>query len=207
MNLLRIDSSARSNLVSRFLTDRFTELFRKANPDAEVRERDLCSTRMPNITDDWSATFGASVELTDAQKEYLSISDALIAELFAADLVVIGSPMYNLTISWPLKAWIDQVVRVGKTMTYGTNGPKGLLGGRRVVVITSKGGAYSPEPSARDFGFQQAYLRRVLGAIGLNDVVFIHANHQRPGPAATPAQEEALKRIEQIVMQIGGKGR
>jgi FMN-dependent NADH-azoreductase len=108
MKLLRIDSSARRNSVSRQLTERFVETWRKQNREGEVIVRDLAITRLPLITDEWTlAAHSDLAKLTPAQRETLSISDELVEELLAADVIVIGAPMYNLTISAPLKAWID----------------------------------------------------------------------------------------------------
>src|SRR4029077_2271577 len=133
MKLLQIDSSARTSSVTRRLTTRFTEKWRKNHPDGEVIQRDLPAPALPLITDDWSATRLEDSKLTPAQRSYLSTSDALIEELAAADTVVIGAPMYNFSIPSSLKAWIDHVVRIGKTVGYGPNGPQGLLTRKKVV--------------------------------------------------------------------------
>jgi FMN-dependent NADH-azoreductase len=112
MKLLQIDSSARrTSSVSRQLTAKFAEEWRKSHPDGEVIQRDLSATTLPLITDDWGATYLEDSQLTLTQRSYLSTSDQLIRELAAADTVVIGAPMYNFTIPSSLKAWIDQVVR------------------------------------------------------------------------------------------------
>src|SRR5712692_3292243 len=198
MKLLKIDSSARRSSVSRQLTAKFVEAWKEENPDGVVLERDLSTTLLPHITDDWSATYGDPSELTPAQQQYLSTSDALIEELVGADTIVVGAPMYNFTISWELKAWIDQVVRVGKTMSYGATGPKGLLGGKKVVVITSRGGAYSADSPDAHPEFQESYLRRILGFIGLTDITFIHAESQARPEQAASSFAVALARISQI---------
>src|SRR6266852_2399372 len=142
MKLLQIDSSARASSVTRRLTAKFAEEWRTNNPDGEVIQRDLSVTAFPLITDDWGAAHLEDSKLTPAQRSYLSTSDELIEELKAADTVVIGAPMYNFSIPSLLKAWIDQIVRIGKTLGYGPNGRQGLLTRKRVVVITSRGGAY-----------------------------------------------------------------
>jgi FMN-dependent NADH-azoreductase len=117
-------------------------------------------------------------KLTPAQRSYLSTSDELIEELQAADTVVIGAPMYNLSIPSLLKAWIDQIVRLGKTVGYGPNGPQGLLARKKVVVITSRGAAYEKGTARGAFDFQEPYLFHILAIIGLTDVTFIHAENQ-----------------------------
>src|SRR2546428_7115819 len=179
MKLLQIDSSARrTSSVSRQLTAKFAEEWRKSHPDGEVIQRDLSATALPQITDDYGATYLEDSQLTLAQRSYLSTSDQLIQELAAADTVVIGAPMYNFTIPSSLKAWIDQVVRLGKTVGYGPNGPQGLLGRKKVVVITSRGSAYEKGTAREAFDSQEPYLRHILGFTGLTAVTFIHAKKQ-----------------------------
>jgi len=140
MKLLRIDSSARKNSVSRQLTAKFVESWRKQNPNAEVIERNLATTNLPYVTGEWvEAAFTDPRNLTTEQRLVLATSDTLIEELRQADVIVIGAPMYNFAIPAPLKAWIDQIVRVGQTIVYSPSGPKGILDGKKVYVITSWG--------------------------------------------------------------------
>ena len=115
MRLLRIDSSARGHSVSRQFTSEFVKSWKEQNPDGKVVERDLARTPLPHITDDWMTIFSDQSGLTPQQQAYFSISNELIDELLGSDIVVIGSPMHNFTVSWELKAWIDQVVRLGRT--------------------------------------------------------------------------------------------
>jgi len=140
MKLLQIDSSARAGSVTRRLTSKFAEQWKANHPAGEVIQRDL-STTLPVITDDWSATQIEPSKLSSAQRNYLSTSDRLIEEMQFADTIVIGAPMYNFAIPSLLKAWIDQIVRVGKTVAYGPSGRQGLLENKRVFVITARGGA------------------------------------------------------------------
>src|SRR5882762_6648823 len=184
MKLLQIDSSARTTSVTRRLTTKFAEEWRKNHPDGDVTQRDLSATALPLITDDWIATQLEDSKLTPAQRAYLSTSDELIEELAAADTVVIGVPMYNFSIPSSLKAWIDQIVRIGKTVGHGPNGPQGLLARKKVVVITSRGGAYEKGTAKEAYDFQEPYLRHVLGFMGLTDVTFIHAENQGRAEAA-----------------------
>jgi FMN-dependent NADH-azoreductase len=199
MKLLQIDSSARASSVTRRLTAKFAEEWRKNHPDGEVIQRDLSATILPQITDDWNATRLEESKLTPAHRSYLSTSDELIEELEAADTVVIGAPMYNFTIPSSLKAWIDQIVRLGKTVGYGPNGPQGLLARKKVVVITSRGGAYEKGTAKGAFDFQEPYLRHILGFIGLTDVTFIHAENQAREEAAI-FFAAAAERIGEIVV-------
>jgi FMN-dependent NADH-azoreductase len=196
MKLLRIDSSARRNSVSRQLTQRFVEAWQEENPSGDVMERDLATTHLPLITDEWTLAAHTGPErLTPAQRETLFVSDVLIEELLAADTIVIGAPMYNFTVSAPLKAWIDQIVRIGRTVHYGPSGPDGVLKGKKVIVLTSRGGSFRPGTPAAQYDHQEPYLRHILGFIGLTDVTFIHAENQKPGDQAEPSRAAAVEQL------------
>ncbi len=206
MKLLRIDSSARRNSVSRQLTGRFVEAWQHEHPDGTVIERDLAATALPNITDEWvQAIHSDPATLTPEQKaeqkQVLAISDTLVDELIQADTIVIGAPMYNFAIAAPLKAWIDQVVRVGKTVQWTAAGPQGVLKGKKVYVVTSRGGAYRPSTPTERFDYQEPYLRHILGFIGLTDVTFIHAENQKPGAQAEIAKAAAIAQIQQLAAE------
>jgi FMN-dependent NADH-azoreductase len=194
MKLLQIDSSARSASVTRQLTARAAEEWKGNTPEGVIIYRDLAATQFPPITDDWNATHVEASKLSPAQRSYLSTSDQLIEELRAADTIIIGAPMYNFSISSPLKAWIDQIVRIGKTFSSGPNGPRGLLERKKVFVITARGGAYEKGTPTGAFDFQVPYLRHILGFIGLTDVTFIHAENQSREQAATSIKS-AVERI------------
>jgi FMN-dependent NADH-azoreductase len=198
MKLLRIDSSARTASVTRLLTARAAEEWKGNNPNGDVIHRDLLSIQIPPITDDWSATLLEASKLSPGQRSYLSTSDQLIDELRGADTIIIGAPMYNFSISSPLKAWIDQIVRIGKTFGSGPNGSRGLLESKRVIVITARGGAYEKGSAKEAFDFQEPYLRHILGFIGLTDVTFIHAENQSRDQAAA-SLESAAERIRGLL--------
>ncbi len=201
MKLLRIDSSARHSSVTRKLTAQFTETWKRENPGGQVTERDLTTTLLPLITDEWVE--GSSVDpaqRTAAHQRAISASDALIAELVEADTIVIGAPMYNFSIPFPLKAWIDQVVRKSQTFSYGPDGPKGLLKDKKVFVITSRAGAYGPGSPMESADFQEPYLRFILGFIGITDVSFIHAESQGR-EAGSISLAAAAQQIEQSARQ------
>jgi FMN-dependent NADH-azoreductase len=199
VKLLRIDSSARSLSVTRRLTAVFAEHWKHQHPAGLIVHRELHSLNVPPITDDWSATFGAPEDMTAEQRSYLTVSDAFIAELMEADVVLIGAPVYNLMISAPLKAWIDHVVRLNRTVAYGPSGPHGLLKGKRVIVVTSRGGASSPDPRAPNFDLQASYLRHVLAFIGLDDVAFVQAENQR-GAQGQAAFDGAVERLKELAV-------
>jgi FMN-dependent NADH-azoreductase len=197
MKLLRIDSSARRNSISRQLTAKFVEVWKKENPQGEVIERDLAQTTLPHITDEWMlAAHSDQATLTPVQREVLAISDALVDELLAADTIVIGAPMYNLTVSAPLKGWIDQIVRAGRTVLWSASGAQGVLKGKKVFVLTSRGGSFRPGTPAAQYDHQEPYLRHILGFIGLSDVTFIHAENQKPGELAEPSRSAAMEQLQ-----------
>jgi FMN-dependent NADH-azoreductase len=106
--------------------------------------------------------------------------------------------MYNFAIPAPLKAWIDQVVRVGKTVLFAASGPQGILKGKKVYVVTSRGGAFRPGTPTERFDYQEPYLRHILAFIGLTDVTFIHAENQKPGAQAETAKAAAIAQIREL---------
>lgn len=199
MKLLRLDSSARRDSVSRQLTAEFVRLWQAAHPDGQLLERDLAAAPFSIINDDWLAAMRAeSSQHTAPQRGAISPSDLYIGELISADLIVIGAPMHNFNISWPLKAWIDQIVRLGKTVIYTEKGPKGLLQNKKVIVISSRGGSYQPGTPRAHLDFLEPYLRAIFAFIGLTDVAFIHADNQfRPDEAAL-GKAAASQQIAQL---------
>ncbi len=193
--LLIVDSSPRSNSVSRRLTRHVAEQWKQRNPEGRIIERDLTAATPAYLSEAWIQAMATPEEKrTAGQKTVLAESDAYIAELMAADVIVIGAPMHNFTISAPLKAWIDQIVRAGKTFSYGDQGPKGLLpSGKQVLVIVSRGGTYG-EGSPADF--QVPYLRHMLHFVGLNHLRVIDADRQAFGA------ETAQKSVDEAIAQL-----
>jgi FMN-dependent NADH-azoreductase len=182
-NLLVINSSAaREGSVSRELVEFAVDRLLQASPLATVVRRDLGAQPVPHLSVD---TLGGvrGAPATTAEKEARALSDALIAELRAADTIVIGAPMYNFGVTTSLRAWFDHVLRAGETFSYSAEGPKGLLAGKRVIVIESRGGLYSEGP-AKVIDFQEPYLRHLLGFVGITDVTFVHAEKIGYGPEA-----------------------
>jgi FMN-dependent NADH-azoreductase len=186
MHILAINSSVTGEAsVSRQLVEQAVTMLRAAHPGADVTWRDLAAEPVPHLT----AGNLAGVRGIPATAEELAArtrSDALIAELRAADTVVIGAPMYNFSIPTVLRAWFDHVLRAGETFQYSQTGPEGLLKGKRVIVVESRGGAYGEGP-AQAIDFQEPYLRHLLGFIGLTDVHFVRAEKIGYGPEARAA--------------------
>jgi FMN-dependent NADH-azoreductase len=194
-SLLVINSSAaREGSVSRLLVEETVARLLEANPYAPVVRRDLGDTPVPHLTVDTLAGV-RGVPSTLAEKQARQLSDELIAELRAADTIVIGAPMYNFGVTTALRAWFDYVLRAGETFSYSEAGPKGLLPGKRVIVIESRGGLYSEGPAAA-VDFQEPYLRHLLGFIGITDLTFVHAEKIGFGAEARAASvSQARSRI------------
>jgi FMN-dependent NADH-azoreductase len=195
--LLIVNSSPRSNSVSRRLTRHAAEQWQKSNPHGRVIERDLTAASPSYLTDAWiQAIYTAADQRTTVQKALLKESDALIDEILAADVIVIGAPMHNFTISAPLKAWIDQIARPGRTYSYSEKGPKGLLpADKQVLVIVSRGGAYE---DGSPIDFQVPYLRHMLHFVGLNNLTVIDADKQAFGSeAAQKSVDDAIATLSQ----------
>ena len=183
--ILHINSSVRTQgSLSRQLTGEFLANWKAANPADSVVERDLAAAPVPHLTEQMMAAFFMPPDQrTPEQAQTLRLSDALVDELLAADVIVIGAPMYNFSVSSTLKAWIDHVARAGRTFQYGPTGVVGLVTGKRVFIVTAAGGVYSEGP-AQASDFLATYLRSVLGFIGMTDITFVRAEGLAMGEAA-----------------------
>jgi FMN-dependent NADH-azoreductase len=173
--LLYINSSVRNEgSISRQVTGEFINKWKAARPGDNVIERDLAAQPLPHLNEETlGAFFTPTEQRSAAQSQAARLSDDAVAQLVSADVIVIGAPMYNFSVSSGLKAWIDHVARAGLTFKYTESGPVGLLQGKKVYVFTSRGGVYSEGP-AKSLDFHETYLRGVLGFLGLTDVTFIH---------------------------------
>lgn len=170
-HLLHLDSSAAgSGSFSRRLGRHLVVGWSRREPGAVLAYRDLDAEPLPFVSETWVSAAHTPVEQQDHRLAFaLSRSDQLIAELLAADVLVIGAPMYNFGIPASLKAWVDQVVRVGRTFGYDGPTPVGMVHGKRAVVIATSGGD-ALRYEAMGLDFRTSYLRAVLGFIGITDV-------------------------------------
>ncbi len=175
--LLHIDSSPLyGRSVSRQLSNAFVDQWKSSHPDGIVVERDLNATSIPPINAAWvGAVYTPEAARTPQQKELLSLSDSLLAELEQADEYVFGVPMHNFGVPSVLKLWIDQIARVGKTFTYADGRPKGLMIGKKATFIIATGGMYDAQTQMASFNFVEPYLRSLFGFLGLTDVTFLTA--------------------------------
>lgn len=170
--LLVVETSPRSDAsISRQLTRRFIADWRAVHPQGEVVVRDLATTDLPYVNAEWlKAYFTAAEHQSPAMKETLRLSDDLVAELLAADHLVIATPVYNYNVPAVLKAWIDHIVRKGQTL--GFNG-EGLVTGKTATVLIASGGIYGEGSPIRDRDIATHYLRLILSVIGITDVAFV----------------------------------
>lgn len=185
-HILRIDASARtSGSTTRVLADQLESRLVEQSYGATVTRRDLNVTPPAFLTENWvGASFTDESERSDDQKALLAGSEKLIAELEAADTIIITAPIYNFAIPATLKAWIDQVARARRTFRYTEAGPEGLLKGKRAYIVFASGGV----PLGSQVDFASGYLKHVLGFIGITDVHVIAADgHQMDGSAISRA--------------------
>lgn len=186
-NLLHLDSSPRGDRsVSRQLTHKFVTAWQQAQPDTKVTYRDLGHQIIPPVDEPWiAAAFAPPEASTPEMESALKISNELIDELIAADYYVLGVPMYNFSIPSNLKAYIDQIVRVGRTFVVNEQGGyEGLVHGKKMLIITARGGAYTPGTPYAQYDFQEPYLRAIFGMIGITDITFIHGDNLSSGAEA-----------------------
>jgi FMN-dependent NADH-azoreductase len=175
--ILHIDSSPLGERsVSRKLTAKTLAELKAKHPGSKVITRDFGAKPLPHLSGTVIGAFFTPPDKRDAVlNEAIKFSDQAIDELAAADIIVIGAPMWNFGIPSSLKAWIDHVVRAGRTFKYGAAGPESLLPpGKKVIIASSRGGVYSDGPM-KSMDYQETYLKAILGFIGLHDVSFVRA--------------------------------
>jgi FMN-dependent NADH-azoreductase len=198
MNILQLNSSARAeNSHSTRLGNSIVERLRASEPEATLSVRDFGRTPHPELNEaGLAALFTPADKRTPEQAARVALDDALIAELFAADVIVLGVPMYNFGVSAQLKNWIDAVARAGVTFRYTEKGPEGLVKNKKVYVALTRGGLYRNTPADT----QVPYLKTFFGFIGLTDVQFIYAEGLAMGPEAEQkALASAQSQIEEAL--------
>jgi FMN-dependent NADH-azoreductase len=199
--LLHIQSSPNlANSLTRTLSDKFVQTWVSHHANMVVDKLDLAAEPLPHFGPDiLAAGSKPQAEWTPKTREAVQLSDRLVKQIEAADIVVIGSPMINFTICSQLKAWFDHITVAGRTFQYSAPGmAKGLLFGKRVFVIEARGGDYSELP-VNSFDFQEPLLRLLLGFLGMFDVSFIRAEgaRQRVDEAA-----DIVRNAEEIIARL-----
>ena len=178
------------NSYSMALGNKILEQLKKEYPENEVVERNLVAEDFPHITEDkWQAIITPEENRTEAQKETIAFQDEVINELFDADILVIGAPLYNFGIPSQLKAWIDHLAKSGVTFKYTEEGPQGLVSGKKVYIAMSSGGVYSENPA---YDFVSDYLIKIFGFLGMTDVELIRVE----GIAIPELRDGALDKAE-----------
>lgn len=192
-------SPRRDTSYSNLVAAQLLREVRKVHPDSGITIRDLAGNPLPHIDDDFvTATRSVAGARTRRQQGLLEQSDILIDELLAADTIVIATGMINFGLPSTLKAWIDYVVRPGRTFRYTEHGTKGLLGGRRAILVLARGGIYSGGP-LRSSEHDESYLRTVLSFLGITEVETILIEGVGLGPdAAGRAVDSAMRRARSL---------
>jgi len=195
MKLLHVDSSVLgTNSVSRQLTAEAVAEWRKTHPNTTVDYLDL-AVDAPNHfnADALGIKIGAQAEPTEAQRHENAVSERLVSQFLAADVIVIGAPLYNFSVPTQLKAWIDRLGQAGRTFTYTDKGPVGLAGGKTVIVASTRGGVYSTSEGGQAMEHQESYLKVVFGFFGITDVRFVRAEGLAMGDAPKAAALSAAR--------------
>jgi FMN-dependent NADH-azoreductase len=195
--LLQINASIHSEGgQSSQLAAQFVQAFRQRHPQAQVLRRDLAIDAVPHLNAERFAAFSSKPdERSSAQRAVIAYSDALIAELRAADVLVLGLPMYNFGVPSQLKAYFDHVARAGETFRYTGAGPVGLLTGKRAYIFAARGGLYAGTP----LDTQTGYVRDFLRFIGIDQIEFVYAE----GLAVSEqSKSQGLARASQQISQL-----
>ncbi|KGS03861.1 FMN-dependent NADH-azoreductase [Burkholderia sp. ABCPW 111] len=195
--ILQINSAARSQgAQSTLLADELTAKLQRSNPGATVKVRNLLADALPHLDDAvLGAFFTPADQRTAEQKAIVAKSDTLIDELNSADVIVIGAPMYNFGVSSQLKTYFDWIARAGVTFRYTAQGPEGLIKGKKVYVVSARGGKHVGMPTDS----QTPFLKTFLGFIGMSDVTFVYAEGLALGPDAATA---ALASAREVIAAV-----
>ena len=198
MKLLHIDSSIlAAGSTSRQLTAETVAAWRAAHPDTQVEYLDLAVDAPSHFgVDALGIKTGVQAQPTEAQLRENALSEKLVTQFLAADVVVLGAPLYNFTIPTQLKAWIDRLAQAGRTFKYTEKGPQGLATGKTVIVVSTRGGIYSTTDAGQAAEHQESYLKVVFGFFGITDVRFVRAEGLAMG------EQQKAKALEAATQDI-----
>lgn len=201
--LLVIESSPRGGQsISRGLTAMFVEQWRERNLNGRVVERDLMESDLPFVTLPWLSAYFTPQELhTSEMQDIIKLSDTLVDELLAADHIVIGTPVYNYNVPAVLKAYIDHIVRKGKTL--GFSG-EGLVHGKQCTILMASGGVYTEGSPIRDRDIATSYLRLILKVIGIEDVTIVAGGNAKSVDMGQTTKADFLRRFAQDIAKAVG---
>lgn len=177
MKLLHVDSSINGAAsVSRGLTRQAVEQWLAVHPGTEVEHLDLAVNTVPHFSaDSLGIRRPAEGQISEAEQRENALSEALVSQFLAADVIVVGAPLYNFSIPSQLKAWIDRLAQAGRTFRYTAEGPEGLAKGKTVIAVLSRGGIYSTSEAGQAMEHQESYLKTVFGFFGITDVRVVRA--------------------------------
>lgn len=198
--ILVITASPRGDRsVSRTLTAHFADSWAQNHPEDTILLRDVGHHPVPHVTEPWVVgAFAPSDAQTPESKAAIAVSDQLVDEFIAADRYIFGVPMYNFNVPSTFKAYIDQIVRAGKTFAVGPNGYEGLVKNKKALFIVSSGGP-STASATSPYNFQEPYLRVIFGFIGLTDLTFVAADSLNQGEdAAKLSRERAENALKEL---------
>lgn len=208
MKLLHVDSSILgTQSVSRQLTAELVAEWRTSHPATQVQYLDLAVNAPSHFSADaLGIKTGAQAEPTEAQRRENAVSEQLVSQFLASDVIVVGAPLYNFTIPTQLKAWIDRLAQTGRTFKYTDQGPVGLATGKTVIVVSSRGGVYSTSEGGQAMEHQESYLKVVFGFFGITDVRFVRAEGVATGDgpkadALTSARADITRVVAQAANQ------
>ena len=201
MQLLHVDSSIHGgNSASRQLSAEVVEAERRRVPGLTVVYRDVAAEPLGHISGEHlGAARGVGVELPPELERDLAAGQAVLAEFLGSDIVVIGAPMYNFTIPSQLKSWIDRIAVAGQTFKYGPEGVQGLAGGKRVILVSTRGGHYGAETPMGPYDHQETYLQSLFGFLGITEITVVRAEGLNMGDHRAAAMEAAHSAIAALV--------
>jgi len=203
MQLLHIDSAITGEQsVSRQLTARTVAAWQASHPGTTVQYLDLAAQAPAHLSADALGFRTGQAASTEAQRQENALSEALVSQFLAADVIVVGAPLYNFSIPSQLKAWIDRIAQTGRTFKYTDKGPVGLADGKTVIVASSRGGVYSASEGGQAMEHQESYLKVIFGFFGITDVRFVRAEGVGMGPDAKAAALASAERDVQASTAI-----
>ena len=199
MQLLHVDSAITGDQsVSRQLTARTVAAWQAAHPGTTVQYLDLAQQAPSHLSAQSLGFRTGQAAATEVERNENALSEALVSQFLASDVIVIGAPLYNFSIPSQLKAWIDRLAQAGRTFKYTDKGPVGLAGGKTVIVASTRGGVYSTSEGGQAMEHQESYLKVVFGFFGITDVRFVRAEGLAMGDAA---KAQALATADQAIAQ------
>jgi FMN-dependent NADH-azoreductase len=195
MKLLHVDSSVLgANSVSRQLTAEIVAEWQRVHGDTSIDYLDLAVDTPSHFdANALGIKAGLQAEPTEAQKRENEVSERRVSQFLAADVIVVGAPLYNFSIPSQLKAWIDRLAQIGRTFKYTDKGPVGLAGGKIVIIASARGGLYSTTEGGRALEHQESYLKAIFGFFGITDVRIVRAEGVAMGDAPKAAAIESAR--------------